>query len=73
LSPEVYLISRSFLEHVLLQKELSMLANLIIRNDRDSLADSVNDKQDGQLLELLPLTMDQLGWVGGGEGIVSLS
>jgi hypothetical protein len=52
--------------------EIFMFANLISRNDRDSRTDSVNDKQD-QSLEVLPLTIDQLSWVGGGEGIVSLS
>ena len=48
-----------------------MLANLITQNDRDSRADSVNDKQD-QSLEVLPLTIDQLSWVGGGEGQVTI-
>lgn len=46
-----------------------MFANLIIKND--SRIDSVNDKQD-QSVEVLPLTTDELTWVGGGQGIVTI-
>ena len=46
-----------------------MIANLITTNDRVSRTDSVNDSQD-PALEILPLTIDQLSWVGGGEGQV---
>ena len=45
-----------------------MIANLIATNDRNSRIDS-NDPQDPSL-EILPLTIDQLSWVGGGEGQV---
>jgi hypothetical protein len=71
LHPPVYRIAAPFLTIALLQKELSMIANLIATNDRDSRTDSVNDAQDPSL-EILPLTIDQLSWVGGGEGQVTI-
>jgi hypothetical protein len=66
---EAYLTRDRFFTIALLQKELSMLTNLIIKNDRDFRIDSANDKDHS--VEVLPLTIDQLSWIGGGEGIVN--
>ena len=48
-----------------------MLTKLIAKNERDARIDSVNDQED-QATEILPLTVDQLSWVGGGEGQVTI-
>ena len=47
-----------------------MIANLIATNDR-ARTDSVIDSQDPSL-EILPLTIDQLSWVGGGDTVVTI-
>jgi hypothetical protein len=46
-----------------------MSTQSISKSDRNVRIDSVNDQED-QATDVLPLTVDQLSWVGGGEGQV---
>lgn len=48
-----------------------MATKLITKSDRNVSIESVND-QEYQATEVLPLTTDQLSWVGGGQGIVTI-